>query len=125
MFLTKEQLQEAEIDYEQVRKFAELFPSGTEVTRELCMKHPDVFSFGLPGSLLLPTHARRAYRDRILLIAFHNRLRNELSKARIQMNSRMKKPRESVVKACEEKLAYSGKACCWQKAITFYDASKT
>jgi hypothetical protein len=53
MYLTKERLAEAGIDAEKVDKFAELFPNGTEVTRELCVKHPDVFSFGgLPGARL-------------------------------------------------------------------------
>lgn len=50
MYLTKEQLQELQdtgID-EKIDKFAELFPNGTEVTRELCMTHQDVFSFGCP-----------------------------------------------------------------------------
>jgi hypothetical protein len=60
MFLTKEKVQELQgtgID-EKIEKFAELFPNGTEVTRELCIKHPDVFSFGLPGARLMPRHVR-------------------------------------------------------------------
>jgi hypothetical protein len=52
-FLTKEQLQNAGIEPEKIEKFAELFPDGTEVTCEVCVKHPDVFSFGEKGGKLI------------------------------------------------------------------------
>jgi hypothetical protein len=51
--LTKEQLRDAGIDHEKIQKYAELFPDGTEVTCELCVKYPDVFSFGKQGCKLL------------------------------------------------------------------------
>jgi hypothetical protein len=35
------------------------------VTRELCEKHPDVFSLGLPGASLLPHCDREAYSDKV------------------------------------------------------------
>ncbi len=53
MHLTKEQLQGAGIDPGKIQKFAELFPYGTEVTCELCARHPDVFSFGKQGRELI------------------------------------------------------------------------
>jgi hypothetical protein len=52
-YLTKEQLQDTGIDPEKIQKFTELFPYGTEVTCELCVKHPDIFSFGKQGAQLL------------------------------------------------------------------------
>ena len=67
-YLTKEQLQELQdtgID-EKIQKFATLFPNGTEVTRELCMKHSDVFSFGCPGARLMPHCGWKAYWDKVL-----------------------------------------------------------
>lgn len=68
MYLTKEQVEElvdTGID-EKIEKFVELFPDGTEVTYDLCIKHPDVFSFGLPGARLMPNCGWKAYFDRIL-----------------------------------------------------------
>ena len=47
-------------------KFARLFPNGAEVTRELCIKHPDVFSFGCPGARLMPHVGWKAYWDKVL-----------------------------------------------------------
>ncbi len=52
-YLTKEKLQAADIAIEKIEKFAELFPNGTEVTCEVCVKHPDVFSFGKNGRRLI------------------------------------------------------------------------
>lgn len=65
MFLTKQQLQDAEIDPDKIRKFAELFPKGTEVTREMCIKYSDVFSFGYPGARLLPNGGWNEYLDSV------------------------------------------------------------
>lgn len=68
MYITKEQLQELQdtgID-EKIQKFARLFPNGAEVTRELCIKHPDVFSFGCPGARLMPHVGWKAYWDKVL-----------------------------------------------------------
>ena len=66
MYLTNEQVQELQdtgID-EKIEKFAELFPNGTE-TYDLCIKHPDVFSFGLPGARLMPHCGWKAYWDKV------------------------------------------------------------
>ena len=69
MYLTKEQVEElwdTGID-EKIEKFAELFPNGTEVTYDLCIKHPDVFSFGLPDARFMPRHVRwKPYWDKVL-----------------------------------------------------------
>ena len=69
MYLTKEQLlelQDTGID-EKIEKFAELFPNGTEVTYDVCIKHPNVFSFGLPGARLLPPNVLwKPYWDKVL-----------------------------------------------------------
>ena len=68
MYLTNEQVQELQdtgID-EKIEKFAELFPKGTEVTYELCVEHPDVFSFGNPGARLMPhRRAWKVYLDKV------------------------------------------------------------
>jgi hypothetical protein len=57
MYLTEGQLIDAWIDPEKIQKFAELFPDGTEVTCELCVKYPDIFSFGEQGrSLITDVH---------------------------------------------------------------------
>jgi hypothetical protein len=67
MYLTNEQVQELQdtgID-EKIKKFDALFPNGTEVTRELCIKHPDVFSFGFPGAQLLGSNDMVAYGSHI------------------------------------------------------------
>lgn len=45
-YLTKEKLQDAGIKLEIIEKFDKLFPGGTEVTHRICIKHPDIFSFG-------------------------------------------------------------------------------
>jgi hypothetical protein len=73
MYLTKEQLQDAGVAPEKVQKFAALFPNGTEVTCEVCVKHPDVFSFGKQGGPLI-----RAIND---IEAVHSRYDYEIMEA--------------------------------------------
>ena len=50
-YLTKEKLEHTLIDPEIIKKFAELFPDGTEVTREVRETFPDIFSFGKGADL--------------------------------------------------------------------------
>jgi hypothetical protein len=88
MYLTKEQLEDAGIDPEKIQKFAALFPYGTEMTRELCMKHPDVFSFGLPGARLMPHAGWKAYWDKVLEAKFEYKMRLQIPMSNLRWNMR-------------------------------------
>lgn len=48
------------IDRERIEKFDALFQEQTEVTYEVCVTHPDIFSFGLQGLPLVP-YAYKSY----------------------------------------------------------------
>jgi hypothetical protein len=69
MFLTKEKLQDARVPPSRFYKFVELFPNGTEVTRELCLEHPNIFSFGFQGGYLIPANLRDAYWDKLSIVS--------------------------------------------------------
>ena len=66
MFLKREHLQAAGIDPEKIVKFADLFPNGTEVTRDVCVKFPQVFSFELDGMRILPQESWTFYCEEII-----------------------------------------------------------
>jgi hypothetical protein len=116
MYLTNEQLQElwdTGID-EKIEKFAELFQNGTEVTREICVKHPDVFSFGLPGARLMPPNVRwKPYWDRVLSAKKDYKMRMLAPRRMLERNTRSQE---------EEKLAYERYTAYWNPENPDYDA---
>ena len=115
MFLTNEQVQELQdtgID-EKIEKFAELFPNGTEVTYDLCIKHPDVFSFGLPGARLLPPGGWKAYWDKVFKAKRNYKIRKAIAGCT---------PEERFRDFEKEKIAYERRFAKWEKEnIGYYD----
>lgn len=65
MFLTKEVLQTAGVDPEQVQKFSALFPNGAQVTRDLCVIHAQKLNFGRMAKPLLSNASYAIFRDKI------------------------------------------------------------
>jgi hypothetical protein len=67
MFITSELLREKQACTEQIKLFSSLFPMGTEVTEELCVRHAKDFNWDWATASLLPPSAREAYNEAVRL----------------------------------------------------------
>ena len=149
LLITEILLQAVEVHPERVQKFAELFPNGTELTRELCLKHPDVFNLGLPVALLLQRYIREEYVNKVLEIQDAYEIKLTLAKPRGRMIDiqndesavepakpqrlftwgpvipvRVEPPTEQEIEASKEKIARIKREYNLELSLAFFEAYK-